>query len=366
MGIISKTAKVRLWGKNMKPLFAFGYNGVKGDMVNVNIEHLSKNSKVLIDVQCDYCGRIKTITFEHYNNCKHSNGLYACTHCVGYKVAETNIKRYGVSNVTMLQEVRDKIASTNRERYGVENVFQSEDCKEKIKQTVKEKYNADTIMQSEYAKEKMKNTCVQKYGVSNPSKLQEVKDKMAQTNIERYGGIAPANSLEVREKMAKTLYQNGTTPTSKQQLYIFNFYKTINPTIEINYPVSYYKSDICFPDEKLAVEYDGGFHNGQVQLGQITQEEFNKKELIRDKVIKSEGYKIIRIKSNADRLPQDIILLQMLSEAKQYFSKYPNHSWIEYDIDSFIMRNAEHTEGVPYNYGELRKIKDSDLLNKVI
>lgn len=360
MGIISKTTKVKLWGKNMKLLLDLGYQGKKGDIIDVKIEHLNKYSKALIEVRCDYCGCIKTITFMHYNNCKHSNGLYACTHCVGYKCAETNLDKYGVLNVSQLQETKEKVAFSNIERYGVANVFQSEKHKEKIKRSMNEKYGVDKIMQSEYGKEKMKSTCNMRYGVDNPAKVQSTKDKMASTNTERYGGVAPSKSLEVKEKMAQTLYKNGTTPTSKQQLYIFNFYKSINPAICLNFPIAYYNVDICFPEEKLVIEYDGGFHNGDVQIGNLTQEEFNHKELIRDKVIKSEDYKIIRIKSMRDRLPQDQILLRILSESRNYFLT-TSHTWQIYDIDQSLLFNAENKQGIPYSFGTLRTIKDSDL-----
>ena len=46
----------------------------------------------------------------------------------------------------------------------------------------------------------------------------------------------------------------------------------------------------------------------------------------------------------------------MLDQAKEYFST-TNHTWIEYDIDTSTMRNAEHKDGVYYEYGKLRKIK---------
>lgn len=356
MGILNRTAKVKLWGKNMKPLLALGYSGKKGDIVDVDIEHLSTDSRALIDVRCDYCGCIKTITFSHYNKCKRSNNLYACTHCVGNKVAETNMERYGVPNVTMLQEVKDRITMTNMERYGVENIFQFEDCKEKIKQSMNEKYGVDRIMQSEFGKEKMRNTCIEKYGVLNPAQLQEVKDKMAITNMERYGGIAPANSIEVREKISHTLYMNGTTSTSKQQRYINNIYQGI-----LNFPVKYYNVDIYLPEDNLSIEYDGGFHLGNVITGRETMEEHNQKEIIRNKVIKNEGYKQMRIISEKDLLPSDTVLLQMLFYARDYFSQYPNHSWIEFNIGTSTVRNAENKNGTPYDFGVLRTIKDSDL-----
>lgn len=111
----------------------------------------------------------------------------------------------------------------------------------------------------------------------------------------------------------------------------------------------------------LCIEYDGGGHFLEIEIGKVSQEEFDNKELVREKMIRQEGCKIIRIISRKDNLPSDEILLQMLSDAKQYFSDYPEHSWINFDIDNGIVRNAEHKDGSPYFYGELRKIKKGDL-----
>ena len=218
-----------------------------------------------------------------------------------------------------------------------------------------EKYGVDRIMQSEFGKEKMRNTCIGKYGVLNPAQLQKVKDKMASTNIERYGGIAPANSIEIREKMSKTLYVNGTTPTSKQQRYINNLYQGI-----LNFPVKYYNVDIYLPKDNLTIEYDGGFHLGNVITGRETMEEHTKKEIIRNNTIKREGYKQMRIISLNDKLPSDAILFQMLSDARTYFAT-TSHTWMTYDIDKSLLFNAEHKDGTPYDFGVLRTIKESDL-----
>ena len=51
----------------------------------------------------------------------------------------------------------------------------------------------------------------------------------------------------------------------------------------------------------------------------------------------------------------------MLNYARNYFSQYPEHSWIEFNIDTSSIRNAEYKDGIPYSFGELRKIKDSDI-----
>ena len=141
--------------------------------------------------------------------------------------------------------------------------------------------------------------------------------------------------------------------TSEQHIYLHSVYGG-----KINYPISYYAVDICLTKEKITIEYDGGGHDLRVVLGQLTRDEFNKKEIIRNNIIKREGYKQMRIISSKDHLPSDAVLLQMLDETKQYFSDYPEHSWIEYDIDASIVRNAEHKDGVFFDFKELRKINN--------
>ena len=48
---------------------------------------------------------------------------------------------------------------------------------------------------------------------------------------------------------------------------------------------------------------------------------------------------------------------KMLEQAKQYFNA-TNHTWVAYDIDTSLVRNAENKEGVFFDFGELRKIKN--------
>lgn len=43
--------------------------------------------------------------------------------------------------------------------------------------------------------------------------------------------------------------------------------------------------------------------------------------------------------------------------------RYQNHSWIEWNLDSSIVRNAEQNEGTNYDFGKLRRIKKSDVEN---
>lgn len=307
MGIITEEVEVKPRGKMIQYYRNKGYDAKYNQTLIVNIEDLSKGSHAPIEVLCDICKENKiTVAYEVYNRVIKNTGSYVCKHCLNEKRMQTNKKRYGVY-----------IAS------------KSDLFKEKTRQTNLERHNAENVMH-----------------------VLEIKEKLKQTNLQKYGTTCTLQVPEIKEKVLQSYYQNGTQKTSKQQIYLHNLYGG-----ELNYPVSYYATDICFPDEKLVIEYDGGGHDLRVTLGKLTREEFDKKELIRDQIIKSEGYKILRIISYKDLLPSDTTLLQMLETARTYFSDYPDHSWINFDLDSSTVRNAEHKEGVIFNYGDLRTIK---------
>lgn len=203
---------------------------------------------------------------------------------------------------------------------------------------------------------KHKEIMLERYGYEGTMQVPKIKEKVLRTNLEKYGCEFPPQSEAIRKKIMQTFYANSSQKTSKQQCYIKNLYQGI-----LNFPIKFYCADIYLPSDNLIVEFDGSGHKLSVVMGHETLEEYRHKEVVRSIVIKNEGYKQMKIISNNDKLPSDQILLRMLYETKQYFSEYPNHSWIEYDINKSIVRNAEHKDGVQYNYGELRKIKDSDL-----
>ena len=304
-----------------------------GNYITVKTKDLQPNSKVVVDVLCDYCKK-EVVSVPYYSYIKRLKNVdkFACKSCASIKLKEVVQKTYGVDNTAQLQEVKQKMIDTNIKKYGVEYYAQTKECREK-----------------------MRNTTMERYGVEYASQLDYIKDKMKQTSMERYGVDNALKSSKVREKIAATLYQNSSQKASKQQRYICNLYNGV-----LNYPIKYYNADIYLYEDNLVVEYDGGGHNLNVVTGRETQEEHDQKEIIRNNVIKREGYKQMTIISSRDLLPSDPTLLQMLDEAKQYFNDYPEHSWIEYNIDTSTVRNAEHKYGVFFDFGELRKIHKSD------
>lgn len=273
------------------------------------------------------------------------------------KRKQTFIERFGVENSLLNPVVKAKVKKTILERYGVENVSQNQDIQNKRTQTFIERFGVATPLQNKECFEKMQQTNMERYGVKFTFQLKEIREKSRQTSLERYGCENPMQSPEIFEKW---FAKNGSNfvKTSRQQRYLCKLYNGI-----LNHPFRCFALDIYLPEDKLDIEFDGSGHKMSVSLGSITEEDFEKKELYRNVALNKEGYKQMRIISSKDHLPSDQILLDMLSYTRNYFSLYPNHSWIEFNIDTSTVRNAEHKDGIPYSFGSLRTIKDKDIID---
>lgn len=104
--------------------------------------------------------------------------------------SSTTLSKYGVSNVSQIDEVRSKISSANSseavkakrmntclKNWGVDNVSKSEDVRRKISKFV----NSQSFV------DKLKYTSLEKYGTEYPMQSQDVKQRREATCIERYG-----------------------------------------------------------------------------------------------------------------------------------------------------------------------------------
>lgn len=374
--ILSEFIEVKPAGKMIKYYQNLGYNAKHLVPLLINVKDLSNNSHERIDVICDICGKKTNSIYQNYY--KITNGLtlpYYCSECSPKKVAENCMAEYGVSNHSKRPEVIQKIKDTFETRYGVSNAMEVPEFKERIQETVRIRYGVNYVMEvpefKKRAKEKQmkylevhkeehyKRVCqtmTDRYGVAYTFLLPNVADRAKEACFQKYGCKNPMELSEFREKARKTLYENGNCATSKQQKYLHMLYGG-----ELNYALKMYNLDIYLPDDKLDIEFDGSGHEMSWKLGSITKEEFDKRTIIRNTTVKNAGIKRINIVSKSDKIPSDSTLLQMLQDARNYFSQYPEHSWIEFNISDSTMRNAENKQGIPYSYGELRTIKDTDL-----
>lgn len=323
--ILTKEIVIKINAKNIEHYKSKGYNCILGKAIRIKTEDLTPGSHEKIEFLCDYCNKNTFFTvWKDYYKRKSPIKKDACCECKGKKTAESNLLTFGVENVFQIEEIKNKSKETCLEKYGVESYRKTKECQQKIEETNLIRYGSKSPMQNELVKQKLKNSFILKYGVDNPQK-----DK------------------EIKLKTMKTLYQNNQAPSSKQQIYLNEIYKGI-----LNYPLSN-----CFLDiylDNIDIEYDGGGHNYQVKIKQLTEEEFKRKEQLREMTIRSHDIKIMRIISSLDKLPSKQKLLEMLEIAKQYFSE--NHSWIYFNIDENKIYNSLHQKGINFDFGELYTI----------
>ena len=94
-----------------------------------------------------------------------------------------------------------------------------------------------------------------------------------------------------------------------------------------------------------------------MKLNQISQVQFDSKEIKRYLFLKSLGWKMIRIICIKDKIPSDNIILEMIIHAKEYLNS--GHSWIKFDIDNNKVICSQYEKG--YDFGKLRKIKKENI-----
>ena len=174
-----------------------------------------------------------------------------------------------------------------------------------------------------------------------------MKERKMINSLINWGTEHPSQNAKIKEKCRETMFKNNTSPVSTQQIYLHSLISGI-----LNYPLKSLSLDIAYPDEKIVVEYNGSGHDLNVKRGNISQEQFDKKEINRNYVLYRSGWKLITISSKKDRFPIEFIILEMIEFAKNYFNE--NHSYIIFDIDEGIVKTSQYNN--KYNYGKLKRI----------
>lgn len=316
----------------------------------VKVQDLPKGSTALIHVKCDICGKIREIRYRDYVNSESNHGYYACADCASYKRRDTFIERFGVDHPLKTDETKNKIKVTCLEKYGYENVNQVPEHKEKTKQTCLKKYGYSSIGLVPEIQDKAHETNMKKYGSPYVMGTEHFKNKSLEYYKKNYGVSHCSQVQEVREKKKISSYKHGTCRTSKQQKYICDLYNGI-----LNAPFNTYNLDILV-DDNIDIEIDFAGHNLCVKLGNMTEDDFKLKEIIRNNQIRRTGIKMIHYISKTDKIPSDKVLLEILDFSKNYFSQ-TNHTWIEWYFDENKYINADNPQGVFFDFGELRSLR---------
>ena len=309
--ILLQTVKVRTNGMTCKHYREKGYEFEKcGDFIEVDVFDLPKGSNEKVKVICDICGKESEMRYCDVVKCNEENELITC--------GSDSCKR-------------KKTEDTCMEKYGSKSPFESKEIQDKIKATWQKNYGED---------------------IENPFQVESVKEKSKQTMLNNYGVEHALQNRELLNKVLDSFQFNNTGPCSRAQKYIhFLIGGTLNKHV-CNSLV-----DICFEEEKTAIEYDGGGHfltdifNGNKTL---SKEAFLKEKNREDSIV-NKGYKVIRFIATKDRIPSDEVILSLIEEFQNSDFKVIRINFEEGTIEK------DYNEKLHYNFGELRKITQKDL-----
>lgn len=319
MLIPNQIVSVKMGGKNLNHYRSLGYNVNFGDIINVPAEELTPGSHTDVKIQCDVCGKEYNREYKAYLH-YHTYGMDTCNQCKNIKSIKTCINKYGVENVAQVDKFKQKQKETCLDKYGCEYVSQTDMWSKKYKKTMIERYGQDNPMKVSELKEKCQDSLYKNYGVYNPLQSEQIQQKIVATNIDRYGVKSPLQNQDIKQKQMETFYKNGTTPTSSQQLKIYNIIKQKYPNTELNYPFSKCSLDIfvCINGINIDIEYDGS-HWHQDQQADIR----------RDKFLQTNGFKVLRIRSG-HKVPEKAELfstIESLLESEHNFKEIILSDW---------------------------------------
>lgn len=206
------------------------------------------------------------------------------------KAKKTCLKKYGVTNVGAVKEVRDKVKETCLKKFGVDNPIKNKNIKDKVKQTCLMKFGSETPFESNDIQKKVKQTCIEKYGVKNIMQLEETKEKIKQTCLMKYGVEYPMQYKDIMLKSFKTCWQlKKGNRSSKKEDEVYNYLITF---IDKDTKRQYYSElypfhcDFYLPKYDLYIEYNGTWTHGKHPYNKDNEDDI---ELLNKWKIKAEN-----------------------------------------------------------------------------
>lgn len=154
--------------------------------------------------KCSICGnptRFVKLSMGYEKKCR------ACN----YKSAEalekrknTNLKKYGVENISQLEYVKEKKRGAYLEAYGVSNPMLSPHIIKNRETSFHSAHGMSNPSSLPSVKEKKRQKYLSLYGVDNPAKSPEILNKKTETMISKYGVAHPLQSPEILERTKQT------------------------------------------------------------------------------------------------------------------------------------------------------------------
>ena len=296
---------------------------IENNVLTIPIESISRGSRIVVDVVCDYCGdRSKTPYRDYLINIKKID-KYACGkgQCKSLKRKDSidskygsydeyhkvskqkSIEQYGVENRSQLEEFKEKRKQTNLKKFGHVCSLHSSEIKAKVVATNLEKYGAEHIRLSERFRKK--NFTVAKH----PNYIEYNQDTQLnrfRCDCEKEHEFEITTSLfhSRSEKLCTVCYPIGEHSSIKET----EFRKHMESVTNIipNYRDKYNKKeiDILLEDRKTGIEFNGLYWHS---------EKFKEKNYHLDKqnYFSDRGIRVVYIWEDDWDLKKDILKSQI-------------------------------------------------------
>ena len=303
--LLTKNIEVKISKRNIGYYHDKGYiDSNLNDLIIVSVNDLQEGSNKIVELQCDYCGKIVQRRYGDYirRHKKDTINMDCCIDCKGKKMIESNLINYGTSCTLNTDDNIRKKTETWIKKYGVDNVFKDETIKNKIKSTNLDRYGFENPNQNTLVQAKREATNIEKYGTINPQQNINISRKTHKTNMKRYGYKYTTQVPFIKEKMRSSLYRNGNVPTSSQQIEVYKMVEKLGYEPILNHPEGNFSLDVAIlkNGKKIDIEYDCSYWHQDIR-----------KDVIRNKVLNSKGWNVIRILSKS-KLPNITELQQAI------------------------------------------------------
>jgi len=117
--ILDEKVKIKIGRRNINYIKNFGYSVKFGDEMEFPIKNLPKGSH--IRCKCENCGKDRIMWYKEYIKCTlDGKEKYVCQQCNYTKIKKTNLLKYGVENIMMIEKTINKMKNTNLLIYGCE------------------------------------------------------------------------------------------------------------------------------------------------------------------------------------------------------------------------------------------------------
>jgi ssDNA-binding Zn-finger/Zn-ribbon topoisomerase 1 len=324
--LITKELEIRIAG-NVGQYYKKNNIDVKFNQINkLPIEIVNPESHLIVDAECDVCGKQVKIQYRRYNQSISRGGYYTCSSkCASQKIKDTFKLNYGVETLFREEQFKEKSRETMIKKWGTPHFRQSEEWK---------------IKNGEIEKEKRKDTIFNDFLNKNPNVVgQDGNNFIIRCDI--HGDISIPKRIFSNRKVIKTELCVKCNPIEKnvsgKEIILYKLIQEIyNGEIIQSYKVERKEIDIYLPKLKIGFEFNGlrwhselfkddDYHikktilcqkNG-IRLVHVFEDDFdNKREIIKSIIINliNNSEKIYARKTQLKVIEDSKILKDFLNE----------------------------------------------------